>query len=199
MKTVPEQSDMDTAAIERILVDVDGTVCRNLPRVCEFIRREHGVDVSPAEITDWRYQFDSIGRGVDDIIARLIDNRPEWLLSDLDPVDGAPAALDALAADYEIHIATHRPAHTHTLTRRWLDDHGISYDRFVADVPANKAELPGDALVDDFHGNVTDAVEAGYLGVLFERPYSEPVQSPRAVTVSTWTEVLDTFGVDIRQ
>jgi uncharacterized HAD superfamily protein len=188
---------METADIDRILVDVDGTVCRNLPRVCEFLGREYGVDVSPAEITDWRHRFDSIDRGVDDVIARLLDDQPEWFLSELDPADGAPAALDALAAaGYEIHIATHRPAHTHDITRRWLDDHGISYDHFVADVPANKAELPGDALVDDFHGNVTDAVEAGYVGVLFERPYSEPVQRPGAVTVSTWTEVLDTFGVE---
>lgn len=188
---------MDTADIDRILVDVDGTVCRNIPRVCEFIAREHGVEVSPAEITEWRYQFDSIDRGVDDIIARMLEDHPEWFLSDLDPAEGAPGALDALAgAGYEIHIATHRPAHTHDITRRWLDDHDIGYDHFVAEVPSNKAELPGDALVDDFHGNVTDAVEAGYVGVLFERPYSEPVQRPRAVTVSTWAEVLDTFGVE---
>lgn len=188
---------METADVDRILVDVDGTVARNLPRVCEFVSREYGVEVSPAEITDWAYQFEAVDVGIEDVIARLMTDHPEWFLADLEPVPGAPRALETLAdAGHEIRIVTHRPAHTHDITQRWLDDHGIRYDQFVRDVPANKAEVPGDALVDDFHGHVSDAVEAGLLGVLFDRPYSEPVRSQRAVTVSTWRDVLDTFGVD---
>lgn len=190
---------METADIDRILVDVDGTLCRNLPRVCEFIAREHGLDVSPADITDWTYRFERIDTGIDDIIARLMTDHPEWLLSELDPVAGAQAALDTLAgAGHEIRIVTHRPAHTHHITQQWLDDHDISYDHLVRDVPANKADVAGDALVDDFHGHVYDAVEAGMVGVLFERPYSRPVAGPQAVTVSTWAAVLETFGVETR-
>ncbi len=188
---------METADIDRVLVDVDGTVCRNLPRVCEFLAREYGVEVSPAEITEWRYEFGSIETRVDEVIAQLMTDHPRWFLSGLDPVAGARQALGALAdAGCERWVVTHRPAHTHGLTRQWLDDNDIGYDHFVSDVPANKAEVPGDALVDDYHGNVHDAVEAGIVGVLFERPYSNPVEHPRATGVSTWAGVLGALGVD---
>lgn len=186
---------MESTDIERVLVDVDGTLCWNLPRVCEFVTREYGVDVSPADITDWAYQFERIDVGIDDVIARLFEEHPEWFLADLDPVPGAHEALDALsAAGREIHIVTHRPAKTHHITRQWLDDNGFAYDQFVHDVPENKAEVPGDALVDDFHGHVADAVDAGMVGVLFDRPYSEPVGSERAMHVSSWDEAVDVLN-----
>ena len=188
---------METADVDRVLVDVDGTVCRHLPRVCEFLAREYGVDISPAEITDWRYEFEEIDTRVDEVIARLMTDHPRWFLSGLEPVAGARRALAALGdAEYERWVVTHRPAHTHGLTRNWLDSHDIGYDQFVSDVPANKAEVPGDALVDDYHANVNDAVEAGIVGVLFERPYSKPVEHPRATGVSTWSGVLGALGVD---
>lgn len=185
------------AASQRILVDVDGTLCFNLPRLCEFVELEYGVEIAREEITDWSFRFEEAGVGIEEVITRLFEERPQWFLSDLDPVPGAKQALDALAAaGHEIQIVTHRPAETHHLTQRWLDEQGMHYDGYVEDVPANKAEVSGDVLVDDFHGHVADAVDAGMHGVLFDRPYTESVGHEQAIRVSTWTDVLDALGVD---
>lgn len=182
---------------QRILVDVDGTLCFNLPRLCEFVELEYGVEITPEEITDWSFQFEAAGVGIETVITRLFEERPEWFLSDLEPVPGARLALDALAAaGHEIQIVTHRPAETHHLTQQWLDSQGMYYDGYVEDVPANKAEVTGDVLVDDFHGHVADAVDAGMDGLLFDRPYTESVGHEQAIRVSTWTDVLDAFSID---
>ncbi|MFT4946415.1 MAG: putative HAD superfamily protein [Natronomonas sp.] len=185
------------ADTQRILVDVDGTLCHNLPRLCEFVELEYGVEITREEITDWSFQFEEAGVGIEEVITRLFEERPEWFLADLDPVPGAGVALDALAdAGHEIQIATHRPAETHHLTQRWLDEQGMYYDGYVADVPATKAEVSGDVLIDDFHGHVADAVDADMYGILFDRPYTEPVDHERAVRVSAWQEVLDAFDIE---
>jgi uncharacterized HAD superfamily protein len=185
---------------KQILVDVDGTLCRNMPRLCEFLDDEYGLEISPAEITDWSFQFEEIGLGIEDVIAELFEDRPEWFLSDLDAVTGAKQALDSLsAAGHKIRIATHRPAETHDITRRWLDERDMQYDAFVHDVPRVKADLSGDVLVDDFHGHVADAVDAGMTGVLFDRPYTETVGHERAVRVSTWADAIDALGAEPSQ
>lgn len=187
---------MDDVDGKRILIDVDGTLCLHLPRLCEFLEIAYGIEHPPEAITDWSYNFESAGVGIDEVITRLFDERAEWFLADLDPVPGGQAALDALsAAGHEIWIVTHRPAETHDLTRTWLAEQDISYDRYVADVPENKAAVGGDILIDDYHGHVADAVAAGMTGYAFDRPYTEPVAHDRAYTVSTWDDVLDQVGV----
>ncbi|WP_336328755.1 5' nucleotidase, NT5C type [Halovenus sp. HT40] len=185
------------AESRQILVDVDGTLCFNLPRLCEFLEVEYGIEITREEITDWSYQFEQAGVGIEEVITQLFEEYPEWFLADLDPVPGAGRALDSLAAaGYEIQIVTHRPPETHHLTQQWLDERGMHYDGYVEDVPANKAEVPGDVLIDDFHGHVADAVDAGMYGLLFDRPYTESVGHERMVRVSTWADVLDAFGID---
>lgn len=185
------------AESRRILVDVDGTLCFNLPRLCEFLEVEYGIEITREEITDWSYQFEEAGVGIEAVITQLFEEYPEWFLADLAPVPGASGALDSLAAaGHEIQIVTHRPPETHHLTQQWLDEQGMHYDGYVEDVPANKAEVPGDVLIDDFHGHVADAVDAGMHGLLFDRPYTESVGHERMVRVSTWTDVLDAFGID---
>ena len=41
-------------------------------------------------------------------------------------------------------------------------------------MPDNKGALACDALIDDYHGNVGDALWAVKTGVLMQQPYSDP-------------------------
>ncbi|MFD1514668.1 5' nucleotidase, NT5C type [Halomarina rubra] len=171
----------------RILVDVDGTLCDNMPRLVEYVEREHDVTLDPERVTEWQYHVPEVGMHVGELIDAAMADHPEWFLLGMDPLPGAARGMERLqAAGYEVHIATHRPAETHDVTREWLADHDIPYDGYEDDVPRNKGDLPGHALVDDYHRNVGNALDAGKAGALFRQPYSDPAACDGALVVETW-------------
>lgn len=183
--------------VERLLVDVDGTICDDLPRVCEFVEEEYDRRISPDEITEWGYHIEDIDVGLESVFHRLFTDRPEWFLADLDPIPGSRRALTSLSGSgYEVWIVTHRPPETHNLTERWLADQGFAYDRFLTDVPDSKAAVPGDVLIDDYHEHVRDVVEAGRSGILMDRPYNVPLSHDRAVVASGWDDVVELLADD---
>ncbi|MFC5972387.1 hypothetical protein ACFPYI_13685 [Halomarina salina] len=176
----------------RILVDVDGTLCDNLPRLVEYVDREHGAALDPAAVTEWQYHVPEVGMHVGELIDDAMADHPEWFLLGMDPLPGAADGLARLReAGYEVHIATHRPATTHDVTREWLEAHGIPFDGYEEAVPRNKAELEGHALVDDYHRNVGDALAAGKAGALFRQPYSDPTACDGALVVESWDGFVD--------
>ena len=181
-----------------LLVDLDGTVADQLPRVCEYLDTAHGVDVTPAEIDAWSWPVPDPAphSHIGETIAELMQERPEWFLGSLDPIPGAVDGVTALSdAGYEIHVATHRIPETHAVSKAWLDEQGVPYDRFVHDVPANKGRLDGDVLLDDYHANVADALDAGTAGVLVRQPYSDPSACEPAPVAEDWDDIVDLFGV----
>lgn len=179
-----------------ILLDLDGTVCWQLPRVCEYLHHEYDVRVDPWSIDEWSWEVPGHDCHVGEVIAELMDERPAWFLDAAEPLPGVAGALAALSdAGYRIHVATHRTRATHDVSRGWLDRHDLPYDRFVEDVPRNKADLEGDVLVDDYHRNVADAVAAGKVGVLFRQPYSDPAVCEGAHVVDSWRDVRRLFGL----
>jgi hypothetical protein len=186
--TAARRSDAD-----RVLVDVDGTLAWQLPRACQYLDEEYGVSLAPREVVAWDYAIpdhtahDHIG----DLIFEAFERDPEWYFCGMEPVEGAADALARVAEDHHVAIATHRPPDTHEYTRRWLRSHDIPYDEFVEDVPDDKGALAGRALVDDYHGNVADALAAGMDGLLFSQPYSDPAACEGATVVDSWTAVLD--------
>ena len=176
----------------RILVDVDGTLCDNMPRLVDYVEREHDAALDPAAVTEWQYHVSEVGMHVGELIDDAMADHPEWFLRGMDPLPGAADGMARLRdAGYEVHIATHRPPATHDVTRDWLDDHGIPYDGYEDDVPRNKAELAGHALVDDYHRNVGDALAAGKAGALFRQPYSDPTPCDGALVVDSWDGFVD--------
>ena len=181
-------TDRPLPAGSTLLVDLDGVVADNLPRLCAYLREAYDHDVRPQEVDDWRYDVPGADGHIGSVIAELMTDHPEWYLGGMDPQPGAPDALEALAGDYRLEVATHRIPETHGVSKAWLDDHGVPYDMFHETVPDDKGALPGDALIDDYHGNVSDALIAGKTGVLM-RPYSDPDACDGAHVVETWDEV----------
>jgi phosphoglycolate phosphatase-like HAD superfamily hydrolase len=179
-----------------LLVDLDGTVAAQLPRACEYLADEYGVHVRPAEIDAWSWPVPGHDAHIGEVVVELMEERPRWFLGGLEPYPGARAGLEALsAAGYDLHVATHRLPATHDISVEWLDAHDIPYDRFIRDVPADKGALAGAALLDDYHGNVADALAAGKAGVLVRRPYSDPAACEGAHVVDDWGELTALFGV----
>lgn len=176
----------------RILVDVDGTLCDNMPRLVEYVDAEHDVSLDPAAVDEWQYHVPAVDRHVGELIDAAMAERTEWFLLGMDPLPGAASGMERLQeAGYEVHIATHRPADTHDVTREWLDTHDIPYDGYENDVPRNKGHLDGHALVDDYHRNVGNALDAGKAGALFRQPYSDPTACEGALVVDSWDGFVD--------
>ena len=172
-----------------LLVDLDGVVADNLPRLCTHLREEYGHDVDPADVDDWAYDVPGADGHVGTVISELMTDRPEWYLGGMAPVPGVADALESLRERYRVEIATHRLPETHDVSKAWLAEHGIRYDEFHESVPADKGALAGDALIDDYHGNVADAIAAGKTGLLMRQPYSEPGDCDGAHVVDSWVEV----------
>ena len=184
-------TDRPLPAGSTLLVDLDGVVADNLPQLCTYLRETYNHDVRPDEVDDWRYDVPSADGHIGSVIAELMTDHPEWYFGGMDPQPGAPDALEALADDYRLEVATHRIPETHRVSKAWLDDHGVPYDTFHETVPDDKGALPGDALIDDYHGNVSDALTAGKTGVLMRQPYSDPDACDGAHVVETWDEVTE--------
>ena len=172
-----------------LLVDLDGVVADNLPRLCTHLRTAYDHDVAPGDIDDWAYDVPGVDGHVGHVISELMTDHAEWYFGGMDPMAGVADALDALRAEYCVEIATHRLPETHDISKAWLAEHGIPYDEFHESVPADKGALDGDALIDDYHGNVDDALSAGKAGFLMRQPYSEPAAVDGAHVVDSWDDV----------
>ncbi|CAI48237.2 HAD superfamily hydrolase [Natronomonas pharaonis DSM 2160] len=172
-----------------LLVDLDGVVARQLPRLCTHLREAYDHNVAPDDIDEWSYDVPEADGHVGDIIQGLMRERPEWYFGGMDPQPGVADALSSLQSHYRVEIATHRIPETHDISKAWLDDHGIPYDDFHERVPRNKGAVPGDALIDDYHGNVANALAAGKAGLLMRQPYSDPGACDGAHVVTSWDEV----------
>lgn len=182
-------TDRPLAPGSTLLVDLDGVVAEQLPRLCTYLRREYDHDVAPDEIDHWSYEVPGADGHIGDIIGELMADHAEWYLGGMEPTPGVAEALSALRSEYTVEIATHRTPETHDVSRAWLDANGIEYDAFHDEVPPDKGALPGDALIDDYHGNVANALSAGKIGFLMRRPYSDPAACDGAHVVASWDDV----------
>ncbi len=172
-----------------LLVDLDGVVAEQLPRLCTYLRLEYECDVAPSQIDEWSYDVPGADGHIGDVIHELMAERPEWYFGGMEPRPGVTESISALGDAYRIEIATHRLPETHDVSKAWLDDHGIHYDDFHDTVPRNKGSIPGDALIDDYHRNVANAIDAGMAGVLMRQPYSDPAACDGAHVVDSWDDV----------
>jgi len=186
---------LETASEKTVLLDVDGTLCDNVPQLVEYIDDECGVELTRDAITEWSFSIPGTDLDIGDIIRRALDERPEWFLLGMEPIAGAAEAARWLDRQgHTVRIATHRPPESHPLTAQWLNEHDIPHDELIEEVPQNKGRLDGDLLIDDYHINVGNALAAGKAGRLFVQPYSDPTACSEAVVAETWSRMLSGFG-----
>lgn len=172
-------------------VDLDG-VCGDYTRAFRAaVAAEHGVD--PATLPMQRsWGFDEWGLD-DDEFERLhriavLDHR---ILRDMPAIPGAADTLWRLSdAGAWIRIITHRLyvnwGHATAVadTVAWLDERRIPY-RDICFLGA-KPEVEADCYIDDSPSNVAALRLTGNPVIVFDQPYNQGLDGPRA---STWHEV----------
>jgi len=186
---------LDNGTSQTVLLDVDGTICDNTPRIIEYAHEEFGVELTREAITEWSYSIPGTDLDISKLLHQAIEERPEWFLLGMEPIDGAVEAARWLSQQgHTIRIATHRPAESHPLTAQWLTEHDIPYDEVIQEVPQNKGRLDGDLLLDDYHLNIKNALAAGKAGGLFVQPYSDPSVCSEAIIAENWSTMLSALG-----
>lgn len=148
----------------RVAVDIDGVLTEPLAPLARAANERFGRDFPDTVFVD------SAGYGVDDEIR-------EWVYSDdgpasrLQPANGAQEFLrglfDLVGAE-NVHLITARPASSCEMTRRWLDEHGLSGCNLIFDShKVAEAQAAGVGIaVEDSARHAADYAGAGIIPVL---------------------------------
>ncbi|MFX1353980.1 MAG: hypothetical protein ACFFGP_08480 [Promethearchaeota archaeon] len=175
-----------------IALDLDGVLAEFVDPFLAELHREFNIRVARRDVLD--YDLARVaGLSHDEMDAFLKRLCRAGLYARLQPIDGAPAGVRALASMYRICILTGRPVASRGDTIRWLGRYGVPYWclRFCGR-GAKVSDTDGfAALVDD---NVEEAVVAAArvpLVVLFDQPWNRADDLPANCTrVAAWTEVV---------
>lgn len=176
----------------RVAVDVDGVLADHVRPLVADLESKTGFELRPEELATWDLPLPGAETDLLTAVTRRLGD-PSYLRR-APVVDGATEGIERLRdRDHEVVVATHRPAHTHPTTREWLADNGVEYDEFVDDVPDDKGEIEVDVLVDDYHGNVRNALDAGRAGLLFRQPWNRlyAAEFDHRQIVDGWAQVPD--------
>jgi len=62
---------LDDGDPKTVLLDVDGTLCANTPRLIEYVRQECGIELTHEQITEWSFSIP----GTDSDIGEMLHRR----------------------------------------------------------------------------------------------------------------------------
>lgn len=176
----------------KIGIDVDGVLADHYTPFCNHVRKQSNSNLDPRNLPTWDVQLPGSSKTILESIDDLLSD-PQYIRQ-LPVVDGARKGMKRLCdSPHEIIIVTSRDARLHSVTADWLDRNGINYDGFAFKVPENKGHLRIGVLLDDYHGYVRDAWDAGVHSVLFRQPWNKfySANFPPQRVVRSWDEAVD--------
>lgn len=168
-------------------LDLDGVCANYTAGLAEYVSREKGIDPDLLPEPEHYSYFESGWPFTSEDDYRACHGRAveQGLFRWVRPMPGLKDAVDELH-DNNVHvfIVTHRLLRPGSYARvlgdtaAWLDSHGIRYDSFSA--TRLKALVEVDIYVDDSPSNVASIRSAGTPALIFNQPYNQDVEGPRA-------------------
>lgn len=178
----------------KLVVDVDGVIADQVSPVLERLNKIYRLNVTKDQIKRWDEPIADTDIKTE-IEKSLLDKK--FVLS-LKLIDNAREALNQLAEEHEIIIATNRAPVVDQVTQEWLKKNGIPYHHYVNTSTSGKGTIVGDILIDDYPGNVLEFSAKGRLGILFEQPWNEydpliesAIAQGRIIRAHGWIEVVE--------
>jgi uncharacterized HAD superfamily protein len=165
----------------RIGIDVDGVLADQVGHILPRINDQFNLALSRESVTDWRLRLpgSDISREINSALAD-----PDYVLT-MPPLPGAKRMLNKLFPNHEIIVLTARPEEALDWTQRWLEKHGLSFDRIVRATEARKSVHGCHVLVDDYLGNVREFLQNGNgVAVLVDQPWNRLGREP----FQTWIQ-----------
>jgi hypothetical protein len=174
----------------RIAVDLDG-VCYEWDRTARYMLRTYrGQTHLTKESTSWNYIEENVSK--DDWNWLWNGGVKKGLFRYGHMATDARVGLEALVRmKHKIIVVTHRPESATNDTLEWaaLYFKGIPLFGFhMLSSREPKTSVTFDALLDDKPDNVVDAIEAGRIGYLFDRPWNADCTS--GTRVFGWTDMV---------
>jgi uncharacterized HAD superfamily protein len=173
------------------------------PTVCAEINEFYGLNLSPADITEWDFAGHHLNRAqYQHFIANGL-HRDETILA-VTPFPGVAETLSAWRDQGAvIHIVTHRAVARLDATRSWLSTHGIPYDELVCHPSIDKfayARSQGLNLVIDDKPDLLEQCATNEMpAATISLPYHRAILArfPQIITGTDWPELsgrLDAAG-----
>lgn len=168
-----------------LAIDVDGVLVEQVIPVLQKLKREMSIELNKSDITNWEYSFNKTNIKIE--IERA--EREEEFVQKMQPIEGAVEATEALSKSerFNIVVATSREACTNDWTCEWLNNHGISYNKFINTRSTGKSLSGVDILIDDHIRNIEDFIRHGPPGrqaILFAQPWNQDISPISDLLVS---------------
>jgi uncharacterized protein len=173
-------------------VDIDNVLSDTDLVIRELIEQEYGIKASREHITSWDY-FNSIQITIEqeDFIFDLFYDK--YCLQ-TPAIELASESLTILSTDYLIWLVTSRPTKTDLLTKQWLIQHNINYDKLIYSNSKVDYLDTIKLLIDDNGETAIEYATKGVPVILFNYPWNTEYRNPLIFRVDNWHQALDIIG-----
>lgn len=178
-----------------VAVDIDNVIADTDPLIRGIIRSMCGVSLAREDIVQFAYSEALVAKGLDRREAKRVEDEALWVFHDkacaeATPVDGAIDALNALSnAGLSIVVVTCRLRSCEGLTRVWLRQAGVPYDKLL--FVGEKAErcLEWAVLVEDAAHHALAVAERGVPICLLNHPWNRSLAPhPLILRADSWRQ-----------
>lgn len=155
----------------RVGVDLDGVLANQIDGLLPRIKSKYGLEVHYNDVTQWALPLGSTSDIKKEIETALIAD-PDYVLG-MKTHLGVREFIAEIYPTATLIIVTARPPDAMPLTRRWLQNHRISYDKLVNAQEEKKGLFATDVLVDDYPRNVAEYLTTtNGVAILVDQPWN---------------------------
>ncbi len=181
-------------------IDIDNTITHTTETIMHYARifgEQRGLNTTP----DPRYYYLEDTLGWDKAVAEeFLSHYLGCIYRDMLPKEQAVEVIQELKREHEIILITSRNRQypeVEKITREWLDQNGIAYDRLILNATGNMHYFSKlvvcqqnrvDLMIEDHHDLVSEI--CGHIPVImFDYPYNRHVNANNVIRVEHWNQV----------
>lgn len=159
-----------------VIVDVDGVLADHISSLQKYLKDYYNVKIEKDYIDEWDTQIEMVDKDFITLYREMSEeDKKEKYFGNCPVIDGSIEALNELNnQDVFIKIVTHRADELTDITKKWLSDNNIPYDKYIKeDYENSKSIRNGGIIIDDYVKNIEDFINDGRDGILFHHWYNK--------------------------
>lgn len=173
----------------KIGIDIDGVITDFVTTFIEVVKEKYNLRFGEEDIREHEL-YKVLGIRKQEAL-ELIN---KTLLHDLQPQRGAVEAIHQLSKSHEIFLITARPPNTGDVTKKWLENHNVKYNKLIYLNEGSKdtVEEDLDVVIDD---NLVDIMRwegKVSLVIVFNHPWNKSLNIKNSfIRAYNWADILD--------